>query len=141
MNNNLFDACARRMVNVANQVNVPADLYPRYEWSGRTIEYHRAQIREFLGFREATVQDGAELVTWFAERVLPLEHREDHVREALFERCRALRIEHDPAGPTTKTSFALDNRRALDVLGWKPEVSFDEGVCRTVQWWKKTFSP
>lgn len=36
----------------------PADLYPRYEWSGRTVEYHRAQIREFLGFREATVQDG-----------------------------------------------------------------------------------
>src|SRR3984893_14657466 len=59
------------IVHVANQVNVSADLYPRYEWSGRTIEYHRAQIREFLGFREATVQDGAELVTWLAEQVLP----------------------------------------------------------------------
>jgi GDP-L-fucose synthase len=54
---------------------------------------------------------------------------------------RGLRIEHDPAGPTTKTSFALDNRRALEVLGWKPEVPFDEGVRRTVQWWKKTFGP
>jgi hypothetical protein len=86
------------IVQVANQVNVPADLYPSYEWSGRTIEYHRAQIREFLGFREATVQDGAELVTWLAERVLPQEPREDHVREALFERCRALRIEPPSAG-------------------------------------------
>jgi hypothetical protein len=46
------------IVHVANQVNVPADANPRYEWSGRTIEHHRAQIREFLGFREATVQDG-----------------------------------------------------------------------------------
>jgi nucleoside-diphosphate-sugar epimerase len=52
---------------------------------------------------------------------------------------RDLRIEHDPAGPTIKTSFALDNRRALEVLGWKPEVSFDEGVHRTVQWWKQVF--
>ena len=52
---------------------------------------------------------------------------------------RNLRIEHDPAGPTIKTSFALDNRRALEVLGWKPEVSFDEGVHRTVQWWKRAF--
>src|SRR5258708_12458819 len=86
------------IVHVANQVNVPADLYPRYEWSGRTIEYHRAQIREFLGFREATVQDGADLVTWLAERVLPQEPREDHVREALFERCRALRIEPPSVG-------------------------------------------
>jgi hypothetical protein len=41
------------IVHVANQVNVSADLYPRYQWLGRTIEYHRAQIREFLGFREA----------------------------------------------------------------------------------------
>ncbi len=52
---------------------------------------------------------------------------------------RDLRIEHDPAGPTIKTSFALDNRRAFEVLGWKPEVSFDEGVRRTVQWWKQAF--
>src|SRR5258708_24731169 len=86
------------MHHVANQVNAPADLYPRYEWSGRTIEYYRAQIREFLGFREATVQDGAELVTWLADRVLPQEPREDHGREALFERCRALRIEPPSAG-------------------------------------------
>jgi Domain of unknown function (DUF4158) len=59
------------IVHVANQVNVPADLRPRYEWSGRTIEYHRAQIREFLGFREATVQDGHELVAWLVAQLLP----------------------------------------------------------------------
>ena len=55
------------ITHVAKQVDVPAELYPRYDWSGRTIEYHRAQIRAFLGFREATVQDGHELVVWLAE--------------------------------------------------------------------------
>jgi GDP-L-fucose synthase len=54
---------------------------------------------------------------------------------------RELRVEHDLAGPTIKTSFALDNRRALEVLGWKPEIPFDEGVRRTIQWWKNTFAP
>lgn len=49
---------------------------------------------------------------------------------------RDLRIEHDLAGPTIRTSFALDNRLALERLGWKPEVAFDEGVRRTVQWWR-----
>jgi GDP-L-fucose synthase len=49
---------------------------------------------------------------------------------------RELRIEHDPAGPTIKTSFALDSRRAAEVLGWRPQVAFDEGVRRTVDWWR-----
>jgi len=35
---------------VARQVKVPASDLGLYEWSGRTFEYHRAQIRTFLGF-------------------------------------------------------------------------------------------
>jgi GDP-L-fucose synthase len=52
---------------------------------------------------------------------------------------RDLNIVHDPAGPTIKTSFALDNRLAFERLGWRPEVSFDEGVRRTVEWWRGAF--
>jgi GDP-L-fucose synthase len=52
---------------------------------------------------------------------------------------RALRIEHDPAGPTIRTSFSLDNRRARQLLDWQPEVSVDEGVRRTVEWWRSTY--
>lgn len=36
---------------VARQVGVPAADMAFYEWSGRTIESHRAQIRKHLGFR------------------------------------------------------------------------------------------
>src|SRR5712691_10121184 len=94
--------------HLAKQVDVPAELYPRYEWSGRTIEYHRAQIRTFLGFREATVQDGHELVAWLAEHVLPRESREDHVREALFERCRAMHIE-PPSTRVVSTDWCVQH--------------------------------
>jgi len=52
---------------------------------------------------------------------------------------RDLRIEYDPKGPTIKTSFALDNRRAREVLGWRPRVPFDEGVRRTIDWWRSTY--
>jgi len=52
---------------------------------------------------------------------------------------RDLRIEHDPAGPTIRTSFALDNRRAKELFGWEPRVALDDGVQRTVDWWRATF--
>ena len=39
-------------------------MWPHYRWQGRTIEYHRAQIRKLLGFREATVEDGEALTAW-----------------------------------------------------------------------------
>lgn len=42
---------------VAQRVTVPPEAFGDYQWSGRTIEYHRAQVRKALGFREATVDD------------------------------------------------------------------------------------
>ena len=38
---------------VGRQVGVPADELVGYAWTGRTIEYHRAQIRRHLGFGSA----------------------------------------------------------------------------------------
>jgi len=45
------------VVHLAKQVGVAADQYLQYDWAGRAIKYHRAQIRAFFGFREATLQD------------------------------------------------------------------------------------
>ena len=46
---------------LATQVGVDATAYMQYVWQGRTIEYHRAQIREALGFRESSVADGEQI--------------------------------------------------------------------------------
>jgi hypothetical protein len=42
---------------IATQVEVLPPQWRQYKWTGRTIEYHRGQIRVFFGFREATVAD------------------------------------------------------------------------------------
>jgi hypothetical protein len=34
------------------------------------LGYHRAQIREFLDYREATVRDGEDVASWPLEEVL-----------------------------------------------------------------------
>ncbi|MEW2161029.1 DUF4158 domain-containing protein [Streptomyces sp. NPDC007189] len=46
---------------VARQMKVPAADFDAYQWSGSTIEYHRAQIREHLGFLVCSVQDAEKL--------------------------------------------------------------------------------
>ena len=49
------DEVPRRAVDyVGAQVKVDASRFGDYPWSGRTVEYHRAQIRAELGFRVAT---------------------------------------------------------------------------------------
>ncbi len=64
----------------------------------------------------------------------------DLVRSVVVASGLDLRTEYDPSRPTIKTSFALDNRRARELFGWEPEVSFEEGVRRTVQWWKQSLA-
>ena len=48
---------------LASQVGVPAAAWQHYDWRGRTIEYHRAQIRAALGFREAMDEDTTALAS------------------------------------------------------------------------------
>lgn len=78
---------------IASQVGVDPSEFAAYDWSGRTIKYHRAQIRDAFGFREATRADEDRLSGWLAEEVCPVELNNERVREALLARCRAEKIE------------------------------------------------
>ena len=84
---------------VARQVRVPASDLGFYEWAGSTIEYHRAQFRRHLGFRQCTADDAVKLTGWLADGVCQAERRADRVREKLLARCRAERIESPIGGP------------------------------------------
>jgi Tn3 transposase DDE domain/Domain of unknown function (DUF4158) len=79
--------------HLAQQVGMPTDTWAQYDWDSRTMERHRAQIRQHLDFREATVADGETLVTWLCAQILPTTRRPDQLKEAMMQRCRALRIE------------------------------------------------
>lgn len=86
---------------VARQVKVSASDLGFYEWSGRTIEYHRSQIREHFDFRECSVADADKLTDWLAAHVAHAERAPDRVREELLARCRTERIE--PPSPDRVT--------------------------------------
>ena len=84
---------AAAVAYVAEQVKVDPGELAGYRFSGRTIEYHRAQIRDVFGFREFTRADEDKLACWLAHELCPVELREEQLREALLVRCRAERLE------------------------------------------------
>ena len=114
---------------VAKQVNVGSDVFTSYEWAGRTARYHRAQIREFFGFREATVEDAEALVEWLAQQELVLDTTLEALLATAYDRCRALRLE--PPTPErmhrlTRSAIRLAEKRFTEtILGRLPEAILD----------------
>ncbi|MEO8127781.1 MAG: Tn3 family transposase [Bryobacteraceae bacterium] len=61
--------------------------------SGRTAERNRAEIRAYLGFREATVADAEMLTAWLSDRAALMGGVPEHLAALLNARCRELLIE------------------------------------------------
>lgn len=54
---------------------------------------------------------------------------------------RNLKVKYDLSKPTIKTSLCLDNTLAEDELKWKPKVSLEKGVSKTIKWWEDNIDP
>src|SRR6476469_1307262 len=96
------------VVHLSKQVGVPSEEYHAYDWQGRSIKYHRAEIRSFLGFRKATVSDAQEMANWLLEQVLGHEQDVEHLEAVVIQRFRSQRIE-----PPTKLRINRLIRSAL----------------------------
>jgi hypothetical protein len=65
------------VAHVARLVDVPASDLGFYEWDGRTIKAHRADIRRYFGFRECSVADADKAAEWLAANVCKKERQAD----------------------------------------------------------------
>ena len=83
---------------VAGMVKIPPEELARYAWRGRTMQYHRAQIRAERGFREATGEDERRMAAWLAGELCPIELSVDRLRDDLL--ARFLREGVEPPAPS-----------------------------------------
>lgn len=83
---------------VAAQVRVPAADLGFFDWSGRTFERHRGEIRRFFGFRVFTVADGDKLTDWLAGDYAQRVRRAELVREHFLAECRTRQLEPPTSG-------------------------------------------
>lgn len=58
------------------------------------------------------------------------------VRKIITLSGKKLSMEHDLSKPTIKTRLCLDSSKAKALTGWQPEISMDEGITKTIEWYK-----
>jgi GDP-L-fucose synthase len=61
----------------------------------------------------------------------------DLVKKIIDVSGRDVKMEFDLSKPTIKTRLCLDSSLAGAKLGWKPSVSLDEGIERTIEWYRR----
>src|ERR1035437_751057 len=82
---------------IAKQVQTFVPL-KNYDINSRAHFYHKEQIREYLGFREATVEDADHLSRWLSNYVIHHDADLDKLKEESYSKLRELHIEP----PTTE---------------------------------------
>lgn len=78
---------------IAGQLRTPVTSSDEINIADRTGERHRAQIRAFYGFREASVVDAALLTAWLEAQIPAVGVVPDRLTSLLETRCRELFIE------------------------------------------------
>ncbi len=58
------------------------------------------------------------------------------VEKIIKESGKNLKIVHDLTKPSITTKLALISRKAKDELGWEPKVSLEQGIKKTIEWYK-----
>ena len=62
------------------------------------------------------------------------------VKKVIKASGKNIKIEYDRSKPTIKFSLSLNLGKAKEVYNWKPKVSLDEGIRKTLAWYTKNIS-
>ena len=72
-------------------VKVDPALFAKYSWTGRSIKYHRSQIRKLYGARPPTEDDEDRWAHWLAAEWCPAETNRDRLAAAQVHAADRLR--------------------------------------------------
>lgn len=59
------------------------------------------------------------------------------VQKIIHYSGKKITVEHDQSKPTIPTKLCVDTTKALSRWGWKPEISLDEGIQKTITWYRQ----
>ena len=97
-------------------VKVDPALFAKYSWTGRSIKYHRSQIRKVYGTRPPTEDDEDRWAHWLAAEWCPAETNRDGWRpRRSMPRPPAGRRQKGASTPAARGSYPLLNAFTSEV--------------------------
>jgi len=63
----------------------------------------------------------------------------DIVEKIIAASGKSINITHDLTKPSINTKLALISDKAFNELGWTPKFTLDEGIAKTIEWYKNNF--
>ncbi len=61
------------------------------------------------------------------------------VKKIIYIADKKIKINFDLTKPTNNFSVSLDSSKAYKILKWKPKYNIDQGLKKTINWYKKNF--
>lgn len=78
---------------VAEQLSVDEGDYDQYDWDGRGIKRHRAEIRKLYGFHRMRANEFDSLRQWLIDEIVPQAVDDRRLKALLYEELKARKIE------------------------------------------------
>ena len=78
---------------VAEQLSAAESDYEQYNWEGRGIKRHRAEIRKLHGFHRMRTSEFDSLRQWLIDKMVPQAVNERRLKALLYEELRVRKIE------------------------------------------------
>jgi GDP-L-fucose synthase len=63
------------------------------------------------------------------------------VEQVVHTSGKRLKLDHDLSMPSIPFDLTLDCAKARGELGWEPQIELEEGIGRTVRWWRENVAP
>jgi nucleoside-diphosphate-sugar epimerase len=94
-------------------------------------------VEDLLSFIDCAIQKQTSYYDIFNVGLGQFIRIKDLVQKIASKGIINLKVRHDLSKPSIETSICLDCSKAKEILGWQPKHTLDEGIVKTIDWYKK----
>ena len=99
---------------LSRQLKIKAITFNSYNWKSRIIKYHRAQIRKYFKFTEATRSQTEEMVKWLANLVISNDMNKEALKNLVYNKFEDMHIEpptNDQINRIIRTAVSVSEKK------------------------------